>query len=385
VKDKSGSAPRRAKTRRINLALQGGGAHGAFTWGVVDALLADGRFVFEGISGASAGAINAVCIVDGYQEAGADGARERLSQLWSAIGRSSRFSPLQRTPVDAWFGRWSIESSPFLAIFDLVSRVASPYDLNPLDINPLRDIVAEVVRFENVRACKNLSVFIAATNVWNGKVRIFKNAEIDIDATMASSCLPFLFKAVEINGVPYWDGGYMGNPVLFPFFYDTGTEDILLVQINPIERPATPKSAREIAERVDEITFNASLLREFRAIEFVHRLLDDGVLSPDHYKRIRMHRISVPDEVVQLHASSKLVAEPEFLDYLRGLGADAAREWLAKDSDKVGKEPGIDLSSEISYGLDGDWYEEIGEEAAAEIRRGIEEGRKPGRLPGAQE
>lgn len=366
--------------RRLNLALQGGGAHGAFTWGVLDRLLEDGRFDIDGISGTSAGAMNAVCLADGYHTGGAPAAREKLGEFWRAIGRSSQFSPVQRTPVDDWFGDWGLDASPGLAVLDIFSRVLSPYDINPLDINPLRRIVDEHVDFANVNACSAVHLFIAATNVWNGKVRVFTNAEIGCDSVMASSCLPYLFKAVEIDGVPYWDGGYMGNPVLFPFFYSTATEDILLVQINPIERVETPKTAREIADRINEITFNASLIREFRAIEFVSRLIEEGLLPEEKYRKIRMHRIAVPHELVKLSSSSKLNAEPAFLDHLRDMGREAADDWLGVESHKVGVEPGIDLRDEFAYGLSGELAAELPDDARAEIARG--KSRPPKKLKG---
>ncbi len=267
------------KQRKINLALQGGGAHGAFTWGVLDKLLEDGRFEIEGISGTSAGAMNAVVLADGFHKAGADGAREKLHDFWHAIGRNWRFSPIQRTAWDVFMGNWSLDSSPGFRLFDVISRFSSPYDFNPLNINPLLDVLKEEVSFARVRDCTEIKIFLAATNVWNGKVRIFETQEMTPDVVMASACLPHLFQAVEIDGIPYWDGGYMGNPALFPFYSATQSEDILLVQINPVERAETPRSAREILSRLDEITFNASLLREFRAIEFVTRLIDEGKLD----------------------------------------------------------------------------------------------------------
>lgn len=335
--------------RKLNLALQGGGAHGAFTWGVLDCLLEDGRFALDGVSGTSAGAMNAVCMVDGFHSAQEEGAREKLSQFWAEIGRHGRFSPIQRTPLDLWLGNWSVANSPAFAFADALSNFYSPYDFSLFDINPLRDVVDDTIDFDNVHACKGLKVFIAATNVWTGKVRLFENREINCDAVMASSCLPQLFKAVEIDGVPHWDGGYMGNPVLFPFFSGTGTDDILLVQINPIERRETPRTARQIADRVNEITFNASLLREFRAIDFVRRLLAQGLLDESRYKSVRMHRIAAPPELVDLTASSKLNAEPRFLEHLKGLGRKSALAWLETESDKVGVEPGIALAEEISH------------------------------------
>lgn len=358
------------KKRKLNLALQGGGAHGAFTWGAIDAILEDGRFEIDGISGTSAGAMNAVCLADGFHQGGPQAARKKLAAFWAAIGESSRFSLLARTPFDAWLGNWSVDNSPGFTALDLMSRIFSPYDFNPLDINPLREIVEENVNFANVQACNALHLFIAATNVWNGKVRIFEHEEITCDAVMASGCLPYLFKAVEIEGVPYWDGGFMGNPVLFPFFYSTDTDDILLVQINPVERISTPKTAREITDRMNEITFNASLLREFRAIDFVKRLLREKRLSGDDYNDIRMHRIAAPPELVELSASSKMNSEPPFLDHLFKIGRKSAQDWLQKESHKVGIEPGFDVADEIAYELTSKLPAHIPQAAQAELKRG---------------
>lgn len=337
-----------ADTRPVNLALQGGGAHGAFTWGVLDRLLEDGRITFEGISGTSAGAMNAVLLADGLQRGGPDTAREELHDFWRAVSRSAMASPLQRSPLSLFFGNWSLDDSPGYLFMDVLSRVASPYDLNPLNYNPLADILAERVDFERVRSCRDLRLFISATNVHTGRVRVFETGEITCETVMASACLPFLFQAVEIDGVPYWDGGYMGNPALFPFFNSCHTDDVLLVQINPIERKETPKTAREIMNRMNEITFNASLMKEFRAIDFVTRLIDDGKLSPDHYKRVRLHRIAGDREMLDLSASSKMNAEWEFLTFLRDLGRETAGQWLDRDLGAVGHESSVDLRALFS-------------------------------------
>ena len=334
----------------LNLALQGGGSHGAFTWGVLDKLLEDGRFHLTGVSGTSAGAMNAVCLADGMHANGKQGARDKLRRFWEAVGERGRFAPPMRTPLDIWLGNWNVGHSPVVFYDNWLKAMYSPYD-NPFPTHPLRDLVNEVVDFDNIHACDSMRVFVAATNVWNGKVRVFENAEIVSEAVLASACLPQVFRAVEIDGVPYWDGGYMGNPVLFPFFYQTRTEDLLIVQINPIERMETPKTAQEIANRVDEITFNASLLGEFRAIKFVKRLIAQGSIGTDRYRDIRVHRIEAPEELLALSAASKQNSEPGFLDYLFGLGRRAAGDWLAKDAAKVGFEDGIDLEMETSYSL----------------------------------
>ncbi|WP_421855869.1 patatin-like phospholipase family protein [Oricola sp.] len=335
-------------TKRINFALQGGGSHGAFTWGVLDALLEDGRLSPDGISGTSAGAMNAVALVDGWVRDGADGARQSLHDFWRAVSRNGRFSPVQRTPLDVMWGNWNLDYSPTYRTYDLMSRVFSPYDLNPLDINPLREIVERQIDFDRVHDCSDIKTFISATNVWNGKPRVFMPHELSADIVMASACLPSVFKAVEIEGEPYWDGGYGGNPVLYPFFYDTEASDCLLVQINPIERRRTPKTAMEIQDRVNEITFNAGLLREFRAIEFVRRLKEDGRLDNTRYRTIRMHRIAADAVVEELSASSKINAEWSFLQYLFEMGRAAAEDFLDQSFEAIGKRSTLDLSEELS-------------------------------------
>jgi NTE family protein len=329
----------------INVALQGGGSHGAFTWGVLDRLIEDGRLAFDAISGTSAGAMNAVALVDGWQRGGPDGAREKLYDFWRAVARHGRFSPIQRTPWDMLLGNWSVENSPGYYWYDLMSRAFSPYVANPFDINPLRDVVEAEIDFEKVRACKAIRLFISATNVETGQLKVFNPEEITLDAVMASACLPQLFRAVEIDGTPYWDGGYGGNPAIFPFFYANQTEDVLLVQINPVIREGTPCTANEIQNRVDEITFNAGLLREFRAIAFVKELIATGRLPKGEYRDIRLHRIDADVAFKELSASSKVSAEWAFLEYLRDLGRNAASDWLDEHLEAVGERPTVDLAA----------------------------------------
>lgn len=333
----------------INLALQGGGSHGAFTWGVLDALLESGTFDIEGISGTSAGAMNAVVLADGFEDGGIDGAREHMERFWLAVSQASSFSPVQRTLMDMMFGNWSLDMSPGYLMSDVITRFYSPYDYNPLNLNPLRSILEDLVDFDRVQNCKGVKLFLGATNVHNGKVRVFDTPEITADTVLASACLPYLFQAVEIEGIPYWDGGFMGNPVLFPFFENTKSNDILLVQINPIERKETPKAARDILNRVNEITFNSSLLREFRAMEFVSRLIDEGKLSEPEYSKIRMHRIALEDDQSPLPASSKNNAEWRFLTHLRDKGRAAAFAWMHENTKHVGETGTIDLREAIAY------------------------------------
>ena len=339
------------ETKPINIALQGGGSHGAFSWGVLDRLLEDGRLDFKAVSGTSAGAMNAVALADGWVRGGRDGARAKLDDFWRAVARKGRFSPVQRSPWDMAWGNWSIENTPGYIWFDTMSRVFSPYLANPLNLNPLRDVVAEQIDFANVRACTDIDLFISATNVETGQLRVFSDGEIDLDTVMASACLPQIFQAVEIKGVPYWDGGYGGNPAIYPFFKANDTEDVLLVQINPVVREETPRTANEIQNRIDEITFNAGLLREFRAIAFIKELIAAGRLPHGEYRDIRMHRIDADEAFKDLSASSKINAEWAFLEYLRDLGRTAASDWLEDNFDSVGKVATLDLSSELDDGF----------------------------------
>jgi len=333
----------RSAPKPVNLALQGGGAHGAYTWGVLDRLLADDRIEIEAISGTSAGAMNAVAIAEGMLTDGREGARACLRRFWRAVSDAARASPLRRTPIDVFMGNWNLDSSPVYLMFDLLGRVASPYEFNPLNLNPLRDLLDGLVDFDRVRACDRLKIFVSATNVETGRVQVFERHEITADMVMASACLPFLFQAVEIDGVPYWDGGYMGNPALFPFFDASRSDDVIVVQINPIFRQGAPKSAREILNRVNEITFNSSLLREFRAIDFVSRLLEEGKLSREDYKQVLVHRISSEEHINPLGASSKMNAEWAFLEHLFGVGWRAADAWLAENFEHLGKRSTLDL------------------------------------------
>jgi NTE family protein len=333
---------------RLDLALQGGGAHGAFTWGVLDRLLETDRLDIEAISGTSAGAMNAVVMVSGYQKGGSEGARQALHGFWRSVSRASRLSPVQRTVVDRLMGNWTLAGSPGYLWIDLISRFVSPYQFNPLNLNPLKDILEAAVDFDAVRQSSAIRLFLSATNVHTGKVRVFETREITPDVVMASACLPLMFQAVEIDGVPYWDGGYSGNPVLFPFFRRTETADILLVQINPIERPETPRTARDILNRMNEITFNGALLKELRAIEFVARLVEEGRVEPQHYRKMRIHRIDGGETLNRLDASSKSNAEWDFLVMLRDSGRQAATDFMAECGDRIGVESTADVAGLIS-------------------------------------
>ena len=327
--------------KSVSLALQGGGAHGAFTWGVLDALLEDGRLAVEAITGASAGAMNAVVMVEGWLGGGIDGARSALETFWRRASLDGSLSPAQRRLLGLVLGFWS------KAWTDVVAPSLSPYQTNPLNINPLRDAIEALIDFDRVRACTDVEIFISATNVWSGEVEIFKTQELTADHLMASACLPTVFQAVEIDGVPYWDGGYMGNPALFPLFDETMTDDILLVQINPLERRQTPRTVREINNRLNEITFNSTLLRELRAVAFVQRLLEEGKFSPDEYKNVHMHRIDASGELDDYEAASKRKAEWDLFVQLRDAGRRAAESWLAAHYGAIGVRGTLDVESAL--------------------------------------
>lgn len=327
--------------KKIELALQGGGAHGAYSWGVLDRLLEDGKLDIEAISGTSAGAMNAVVLADGMVRGGRDGAREALQKFWRAVSDAARFSPIQRSPIDRLMGRWSLDTSPGYIAMDLLSRLASPYELNLFDLNPLRDVLEASVDFENVNACQSVKLFVTATNVRTGLPRTFRRGELTVDAVMASACLPTLYKAVEIDGEPYWDGGYMGNPALYPLVDESDCRDLLIVQINPIRSDELPTTAAEIQNRLNEITFNAALIKELRAITLLRRLIKAEGLENERYRDMRLHRIG-GHGLEHLSASSKLNAEWDFLTHLRDHGRAAAEAWLARHRDDIGQRSTFD-------------------------------------------
>lgn len=326
----------------VNLALQGGGAHGAFTWGVLDRILEDDRLLVEGVSGTSAGAVNAVVLADGLQRGGGNGARQALHDFWSAVSQASRLSPVQRTPLDMLTGRWSLDTSPGYVALDILSRLVSPYDFNPLDLNPLRDIVEASVDFGRVNACRAAKIYVTATSVRTGRARVFRQPGITVDTVMASACLPFLFQAVEIDGEEYWDGGYTGNPALFPLVDECMARDLIIVQVNPIIRQDRPRRARDILNRLNEITFNASLLKDLRSLVLLKQLIEAGHLTNERYRDTLLHRIFA-EELLDLSVSSKLNAEWAFLTHLRDIGRRTAEAWLDRHVGDLGSRSTIDI------------------------------------------
>ena len=342
-------AKKPSAAKKVNLALQGGGAHGAFTWGVLDHLLADGRLEITGISGASAGAVNAVMVADGLARGDNEEARKRLAEFWRAASAGGDLPPLQRAVADRLFTLLPMTANPLQAWMAAMSRHLSPYDFNPLNINPLRDLIQRFVDFDAVRA-SDLALFISATNVHTGRLRVFTADKIDVDVVMASAALPLLFRAVEIDGVPYWDGGYMGNPAIFPFLSTTDSKDVIVVQINPIARENTPRTSDEIVNRLNEITFNSTLISEFRTIDFVNRLIDDGHLPNDPgdsgLHRLNIHRIDLGAFGARLSAASRLSNDYGFFDRLHRAGQRAARRFMDQHFDKIGVTSSVDLAVE---------------------------------------
>jgi NTE family protein len=347
------SAPKRTgrqEVKTVNLALQGGGSHGAYAWGVLDALAEDPRIEISAISGSSAGALNAVVFASGMCEGGRESAREKLEAFWLSVSTEGSLSPFKRRCIDKALAPWGsfwAGARWFDAWLSAVSGLMSPYEFNPLNVNPLRIHLEQVVDFERLRASNNLKLFVAATNVWTGHGEVFRREILTADHVMASACLPDLFQAVIIKGEPYWDGGYAGNPPLWPLFYETQCRDAIIVQINPIERHETPHAPEEIRNRVNEITFNAPLLAELRAADFVARLIRSGVLKSDDYREERLHRIGGVGKLESFNASTKNDVSWPFLKELRDLGRIDAKEWLDKNFDKIGVESTLDMDKAL--------------------------------------
>ncbi len=333
--------PKAKSTQRkiINLALQGGGAHGAFTWGVLDALLEDGRIGFEAATSASAGSMNAVVLAHGLTAGGADGARQALHDFWKQVSGASSLMPDHggKLPGMDW--------APFFTEFvmDTVSRISSPYQFNPLNYNPLRGVLEELVDFERLRSDCAIKLYLAATNVRTGKIKVFQDDDVTVDAVLASSCLPHIFQAVEIGDEAYWDGGYMGNPPIYPVVYGSASHDILIVHINPLERSDIPKDASSILDRVNEISFNSSLMREMRAIAFVTDLIEQKQIKGRHLRKLHIHSVEGADLMRKLGVASKLNPDWTFLKNLRDEGAETARAWLKAHFKDIGKKSTVDI------------------------------------------
>jgi NTE family protein len=333
--------------KRIKLALQGGGAHGAFTWGVLDRLLADERIEIEAIVGTSAGAMNAAILADALAAGGEPLARRMLDAFWGRVAALARTSPIQPTPLDRALGPGRMDTSPGWLLADLMLKVFSPYQLNPGNQNPLREVLEGVVDFARLRGATAPAAFVCATNVLNGRLRVFDRREMTSAAVMASACLPQLFQAVEVEGEFFWDGGYSGNPPIFPLIYMGGGPDILIVQLNPINIPQVPRDMRDILDRINTLAFNSSLMREMRMIRFVTELIDKGDLDGTRYTRMFIHTVDAEVELGALGPASKLNADEGFLRHLRALGVARAEAFLAAHFDDLGVRSSTDIAAKF--------------------------------------
>ena len=329
--------------KRVNVALQGGGAHGAFTWGVLERLMNDGRIFIDGLSGTSAGAMNAVVFTDGFLRGRQKGAIDALRTFWRRVSDGALVPMTLAKAMAPMRSAWNMDDTPGFQVLDAITRMFSPYQLNPLDIHPLRDILNELVHFEGLQKQAGIKLFVAATNVRTCKLKIFRTPEITVDSLLASACLPILFRAVEIKGEAYWDGGYLANPAISPLIHECVSKDVIIVQINPMNRPEVPSTAREILNRINEISFNSSLVREMNGIATVSHLIEEGKAAGSGYSKVKFHMIQAEDAMSGLGSSSKFNADWGFLSYLHKLGIDTTDRWLNDHFEAIGNQSTLDM------------------------------------------
>lgn len=330
--------------KKISCALQGGGSHGAFTWGVMDRLLEDHRFTFDGLSGMSASGMNAIAIVQGLIRGGSEQARKELTLFWEKISAWGKNSPLKPGAMDKMQGKYTMSHSPGFMMFDVMTKLYSPYQLNPSNINPLREIIENLFDFKAIREFKESRAYLCATHVFSGKIRVFESKELNPECVLASACVPFLHQAVAVDGDYYWDGGLMGNPILSPLIDHCTATDIVVIQLNPTHRDYLPTTSRDISDRLNEITSNASLLRDMRSIELISNLVDEGLVAHRKMKRVYLHLIRNEAIFQDLGFSSKLNTDWDFLSHLFTAGREAADQWIRTHYDDVGVRTTANLS-----------------------------------------
>ncbi len=329
---------RHDQAKTVNLALQGGGAHGAVVWGALDRLLEDDRLEIEGVSGTSAGAINAVLLADGMAAGGREGARRHLAAFWRNVSEACEARRRARFYLPRPRRGRRLDLTSANVLFQITHRVLIPYNFNPKNMNPLRSVIEAIVDFDRVRASSPVKLFINATDVCSNEMRVFKTSEVTLDAVCASCCLPFLFKAVEIDGRHYWDGGFMGNPALFPLVYECDADDVLLLQNRPFGMSSPPVTAAEILERISQVSFASTLVQELRMISYLNDLVDArGVKRRAGLRRTHMHIIDAGPAVDKFPPTSKFNAEWDFFLELREIGRSAMDSWLAESFDSVGE------------------------------------------------
>lgn len=329
--------------KHISLALQGGGSHGAYTWGVLTRFIEDRRLFIDGLSGTSAGAMNAVMFAEGFRRGKRQGAIDHMAEFWHRIAETAEYSPLKPTPFRRMMGSWRIGDNPAYNAFDLFTRLFSPYEFNPFDYNPLRKILDDMIDYEALQAHDEFKIFVTATNVKSSKSKIFRTPDLTCNAILASACLPFMFKAVEVNGEHYWDGGYMGNPKIYPLIHECRSNDVLIVQINPMQRPDVPRTARDILNRVNEISFNSSLVREMSGIALISDLIKQGEMKAGRYQQVNFHIVDGEQDLIDVGAASKVNADKKFLLHLFEMGHAAADAWIEQNVDKIGVESTFDV------------------------------------------
>ncbi|UVJ45938.1 patatin-like phospholipase family protein [Pseudomonas sp. LS1212] len=341
--------PRGSDERKpVALALQGGGMHGAFTWGVLDRLLEDGRLAIEGVSATSAGAMNAAVLASGMLQGGEAGARRALHDFWYAVAQSAeRYNPLRWMPWLKGTHSFGLDYSPMYTFADMALRIFSPYQFNRRNLSPLRDVLERQVDFAALRKQCPFHLYLCATNVETGKIRIFSGEDVCAEAVLASACVPTLFQAITIDGQNYWDGGYMGNPAIFPLIYHCNTRDVVIVHINPLVRPGVPITAADILNRISEISFNSSLMREMRTIAFVTDLIQQGKLDRGEMKEMLIHSIKSDEAMCALSVSSKYNADWDFLCGLRDNGRRETEAWLTENYRNIGERSSIDIRKEF--------------------------------------
>lgn len=339
-KTASRTARRNAKKdhKYLDVALQGGGSHGAFTWGVLDYFLEqEEKLTLEGICGTSAGAVNGAVLAYGLMKGGAEHARQMLQDLWYNIATDPMTVPFFKPgPYDRFFGMGNMDHTMSFKFLEILMQFSSPYDWNPYNLNPLKDLLNRMIDFEELRACQHTQLWVCATNVFHGRLRVFDLPHITADAVCASACLPFLFQAVMIDDEPYWDGGYMGNPPLFPLIENTETGEIMIIQVNPVNINEVPKTAHEIHDRINEISFNSSLMLELRRVEFARKLLEQGIDLGGRLREINIHLINPEETIAKLNISSKLNTDWDYLTRMRDIGRGYAQEWMDKNYEAIG-------------------------------------------------
>ena len=333
--------------KHITVAMQGGGAIGAFTWGVLDRLLEEKDLVIEGVSGTSAGGMNAVCVAQGIMEGGNEGARRLLRTFWESMAEAGKTSIFKPGLLDILMHKYTLHNSPGFLMFDFMTKILSPYQFNPFGVNPLKDMVEKLFKFDQLNKYEDVKIFISATHVYTGKIKVFSNKDLCPEALLASACLPTVYSAVQVNNEYYWDGGFISNPLIYPLIYNCKPADVMILKLNPTHRNRLPITASEIGDRLNEITNNTSIMREMRSIAYITKLIDDGLLDPKKIKRLNVHLIENEGVFQDLGWSSKLNTDPKFFEHLFTEGRKTADKWIEENYKYIGKKTTANIEEEF--------------------------------------